>query len=198
MGIAPFPSSKNTPIYSNAESCIHISRKDSRWFLINNGVRQICDVTLNFFDSVINPLITSVREYLPVLILYGAHPSRPLGCRIHWLHLCRGVRHPPTNEYPGYDSKQSDGGVPVMLELWGKQNTPSLSSIPGPLWPIVVAPDMVLSMGQIELNCILMLNWSTWNRTVLIFNCILMLNWTAWNRNVFNFKTQAHKQCYPC
>ena len=39
-------------------------------------------------------------------------------CRIHWLHLCRGVRLPPPNAYPGYDTKQSDGKVPVMLETW--------------------------------------------------------------------------------
>ena len=103
-----------------------------------------------------------------------------------------------------------------MLELCGMRNTPSLPSLPGPLWllvgwlfgfyvtsafcrlfnakfclyvypinlsflnkflvgkifesrisfvctqgplgPRVVAPDRVLSMGQIELNCILMLN----------------------------------------
>ena len=50
--------------------------------------------------------------------------------------------------------KQSDGEVPVMLELWRMQSTPSL---PGPLWPGMVAPDRVLSMGQIELNCVLML-----------------------------------------
>ena len=41
---------------------------------------------------------------------------------------------------PGYD-KQSDGEVPAMLELWGMQSTPSLPSLPGPLWPGVVAPD---------------------------------------------------------
>ena len=35
------------------------------------------------------------------------------------------------------------------------QSTPSLPSLPGPLWPGVVAPDRVLSMGQIELNCVL-------------------------------------------
>ena len=46
----------------------------------------------------------------------------------------------------------------VMLELWGMQSTLSLPSLPGPLWPGVVAPDRVLSMGQIELNCELMLN----------------------------------------
>ena len=39
-----------------------------------------------------------------------------------------------------------------MLELWGMQSTPSFSSLPGPLWSGVVAPDMVLSMGQIKLN----------------------------------------------
>ena len=28
-----------------------------------------------------------------------------------------------------------------MLELWGIRSTPSLPSLPGPLWPGVVAPD---------------------------------------------------------
>ena len=68
------------------------------------------------------------------------------GCRIHRLVLCRGVR-PPPNEYPGYDTKQSDGEVLAMLELWGMRSTPSLPSLPGPLWPGVVAPDKALSMG---------------------------------------------------
>ena len=68
------------------------------------------------------------------------------GCKIPRLHLCRGLR-PPPNESPGYDTKQSDGEVPLMLELWGMQSTPLLPSLPGPLWPGVVAPDRVLSMG---------------------------------------------------
>ena len=38
------------------------------------------------------------------------------GCRIHQLHLC--IRHKTSpNEYPGYDTIQSDCEVPVMLEL---------------------------------------------------------------------------------
>ena len=45
------------------------------------------------------------------------------------------------NKCPGYDTKQSDGKVPAMLELWGMQSTPLLPSLPGPLWPGVVAPD---------------------------------------------------------
>ncbi len=51
--------------------------------------------------------------------------------------------------------KQSDGEVPAMLELWGMRSTPSLPSLPGPLWPGVVAPDRALSMGQIELTAFL-------------------------------------------
>ena len=30
-------------------------------------------------------------------------------------------------------TKQSDGKIPLMLELWGMRNTPSLQSFPGPL-----------------------------------------------------------------
>ena len=73
------------------------------------------------------------RKYYPV----------SLGCRIHWLHLCRGVR----NECPDYDTKQSDVEVPAVLELWEMWSTPSSPLLPGPLWPGVVAPDRALSMG---------------------------------------------------
>ena len=44
----------------------------------------------------------------------------------------------PTNECPGYDSKQSDSEAPVMLELWGRWSTPLFPSLPGPLWPRMV------------------------------------------------------------
>ena len=53
----------------------------------------------------------------------------------------------PPNECPGYDTKQSDGEVPAVLELWEMRGTPSLPLLPGPLWPGVVAPDRTLSMG---------------------------------------------------
>ena len=45
-----------------------------------------------------------------------------------------------------------------MLELWVMRSTPSLPLLPGPVWSEVVAPDRVLSMGQIELNCVLILS----------------------------------------
>ena len=37
-------------------------------------------------------------------------------------------------------------------------STPLLPSLPGPLWPGVAALDRVLSIFQIELNYVLMLN----------------------------------------
>ena len=53
----------------------------------------------------------------------------------------------PPNECPGYDTKQSDGEIPAVLELWGMRSTPSLSLLPGPLRTGVVALDRALSMG---------------------------------------------------
>ena len=89
------------------------------------------------------------------------------GYRIHWLHLCRRVRLP----HQRYDTKQS-----------------SLPLFPGSLWPEVVAPDRVLSMGQIELNCVFMLNWIVWNRTVFDFETVFTLNWIVWYRTVYLYK----------
>ena len=70
------------------------------------------------------------------------------GC---YLHFC-------TNNLSGYDTKQSDGKVPAMLELWGMRSTPSLPLRPGPLWPGVVAPDKGPIYGLNRTNSILMLN----------------------------------------
>ena len=113
--------------------------------------------------------------------------SCPVGLdrRIHRLHLCR-VR--PPNKCLAYDTKQSDCEFPIMLELWGMRSTPSLPLLPGPHWPRVVAPHMVLSMGQIELNCVLILNWITWNRLFWYLIYILMLNWIVWTRTVFDIE----------
>ena len=122
------------------------------------------------------------------------------GCRIHRLLLCRGVR-PLPNKCAGYDSKHSDGEVPAMLELWGIRSTPSLPSLPGPLWSGVVAPDKGPINGLNRTNNILMLkwivwvNWIAWNRNVLTIkpylhlNCVLMLNWIIWNKTVFQHWT---------
>ena len=109
-----------------------------------------------------------------------------------------------------YDTKQSDDEVLVMLELCGMQSTPSLPLVPGSLWPGVVTPDGARAMGLIELNCMLMLNWIVWIRTVwlnwitwskyfwqlnctYILNCVLMLNWIIWNWTVSDIELYLHK-----
>ena len=62
-----------------------------------------------------------------------------------------GLQNTPTTplqrgKTPGYDTKQFDSEVPLMLELQGMESTPSLSLLPDPLWPGVVAPDRALSI----------------------------------------------------
>ena len=79
---------------------------------------------------------------------------------------------PPHNEFPVYDSKQSDVEVPVMLDVWGMGSTSSLPSLLGPLRPGVVGLDRVLSMVKKKLKCVLMLNWIIWNRAVLIYEMV--------------------------
>ena len=101
------------------------------------------------------------------------------GCRIHRLLLSRRVK--PHQRVSWIWTLNDLSEFPVMLELGGMRRTPSLPSLLGPLWPWVVASKTVLSMCQIELNYVLMLNWIAWNRTILnsVFhlNCLLMLNW---------------------
>ena len=129
-------------------------------------------------------------------------------CRIHQLLLCRGVRPPSHKECPNYDTKKSNGEVPIMLGALGNAEYSSSAITPSLLWPGVVAPDRVLFMGQIELNYVLMRNWVAWNRTVFIFklrtsfklhtcakrnylkwNCFHMLNWIVLSGTVFNIET---------
>ena len=76
------------------------------------------------------------------------------------------------------------------------QNTPLLPLLPGSLWLGVVKPDRVLSMGQIELNCLFKqkLNLLTielfLHLTVckLKINCVHMINWIGWNGTVCMYK----------
>ena len=88
-----------------------------------------------------------------------------------------------------------------MLEVCGMWSTLLLPSFSGLLWLGVVAPDMVISMGQIELNCILTLNWILWNRAVsdnetlylslrefFEIGLFCVLNWFVWSCTVYMFK----------
>ena len=73
-----------------------------------------------------------------------------------------------------------------MLELWECGVPPSLPLFPGSLWLGVLAPDSVLCMGQIELNCVLMLNWIAWNRTFLTFNWTVLTLLIIWKSDLTN------------
>ena len=57
-----------------------------------------------------------------------------------------------------------------MQELWRMQSISSLPSLLDPPRTEVVAPNRVLSIGQIELNSVITLNWIIWNELFLIFN----------------------------
>ena len=76
--------------------------------------------------------------------------------------------------YPVYNTKQSDGEVPVMLGLWGMRSTPS----------IAIAPRSTLAQrGSTWYGPIYGLNR---NNGIFALNGIVRLNWVAWNRNVFD------------
>ena len=81
----------------------------------------------------------------------------------------------------GYDTKQSNSDVPVMLELWGMWSTPLLLSLPSLLWPGVVASDRVLSMCQIELGC----NYAKLNCLKLNWIGISFLSILSWSVPIF-------------
>ena len=101
---------------------------------------------------------------------------------VEYTNCFSAARQDTPNECPGYDTKQSDGEIPVMLELWGIQSFPLLPSLPGPLFLLVVVYDRVLSMDQIELKCAFIQNWITRNRAVFVMESVLMLTWIVWNK----------------
>ena len=132
------------------------------------------------FQQVACPFGWACRIHRLLLCRGVRHPPQRVscgpvdwGCRIQRLLLCKGVS-PPPSECPGYNTKQADAEVPAMLELWEMRSTPLLPSLPGSLWPGVVAPDKGPIYGLNRTNSILMLNWIVW------------VNWIAWNKNVFD------------
>ena len=124
--------------------------------------------------------------------------------RIHRLFLSGRAsphHHLHRNGRPGFDTKQFDGKVLVMRELWGMRSRALLQLLPGPLLLWKVEPNRVLVMCQIELNFVLLVNWIGWNRTVLKFtvgtcveknclkwNCYSMLNWIVLNNCFLTLK----------
>ena len=60
----------------------------------------------------------------------------------------------------------------IVLNFWGMQRNSSLPLFPGSLWLGVVAPDRDLSLGQIELNSVITLNWIVLKKLFFTFNCV--------------------------
>ena len=103
---------------------------------------------INHCVSIHHVDYTSIIIIIIIIIIYSFLRvfAQSAGAVEYILHLCRGVR-PSSNECPGYDTKQSNSEVPVMLGLWEMRSTLSLPLLPGPLGPAMIAPDRALSMG---------------------------------------------------
>ena len=109
--------------------------------------------SLSLFFSLSHSLSLSI--HLPSRLGLWNTPTEPME---------RGK--PPSERY---DMEQSDWEIAVMLKLWEYGVLLNCHRSQVHSGPRVVAPDRVLSMGQIELNSVLILNWITWNRSVLKF-----------------------------
>ena len=85
-------------------------------------------------------------DYICQMHALIGYSSVSWGCRIHQLHLSRGISLSPISVLEMILNYQM-----ARLQPWEKWSTPSLPWLQGPLGPRVVAPDMIPSMGQIEL-----------------------------------------------
>ena len=79
------------------------------------------------------------NEYKCLFYIYYVNLKYSIAQNTPTASLQRGKT--PPNECPGFNTKKSDGEGPVMLELWRMRSASSLASLPGPLWPGVVALD---------------------------------------------------------
>ena len=78
-------------------------------------------------DNLTMTKLCWVWRFYQVVTRLNTDQAAPVGwgCRIHRLLLCWGVRL--SQRVSWYDTKQSDGEVPVMLELCRTQSTPFYS-----------------------------------------------------------------------
>ena len=75
--------------------------------------KMLTDISILLIDRTLNVHKCYVIIYTSSLNLISV--AQLAGAVIHQLHHCRGVRTP--KECPGYDTKQSDSEVPVLLKL---------------------------------------------------------------------------------
>ena len=103
--------------------------KTSRWHSVST---HSCSIWMFLcLRKLVSPYILVSKKTSFMNSSFFLHCPVGWDCRIHRLLLCSGVT---PNEWPGYDTKQSYGKVPVILELWGMQST---SSWPFFLWSTV-------------------------------------------------------------
>ena len=118
--------------------------------------------------------------------------KRSFGGKMIWIHLIFVIKKNLRNYVCkigqvgwGYriQRRNTQQQVSYIIQGWGSNNNPrmglqncwsfgewrAIPLLPGLLCPGVVESDGYQSMGQIELNWILMLNWIFWKRTVLKF-----------------------------
>ena len=78
------------------------------WFMVSSIFYFRYHIT--YICYFVAPYLFSLSHswYLWYLLVTWNHIVCPVGwgCRIHQLHLCRGVRHPLPNECPRYNTKQ--------------------------------------------------------------------------------------------
>ena len=104
-------------------------------------------INVNTFN-LHNSLLNDNNRFMKVTVKSTAQSAGAVKCSD-----CRPVRHNPMTVLD-----MTLISLMVRFQLWGIRSTPSLPSLPGPLRPGVVAPDRVLPMSQIELNCVITLN----------------------------------------
>ena len=94
-----------------------------RMFYLLLNPFMVSFIYLQVFRNFIFFSVLSMMAKFEILLKSGRLNVDWESCRIHRLQLCRGVRLP--NVCPGYDTKQSDGEAPLMLDLWGMRSTRS-------------------------------------------------------------------------
>ena len=92
--------------------------------------------------------------YLPFLLnyYYPSNLSYNSVCRWSLAYAdcisCRGARPPPPKKKVAMGMTLE---LIMNLQFWGEWSTPSFSLLWGPLWPYVIVPVRVHSMGQVDL-----------------------------------------------
>ena len=94
-----------------------LSHLEIVWVTLLWYIFSISSSHVKFFRMRVSSIGLSVCLKISSLFLhfYSMCCSVGWGCRIHRLHFCRDVRPPQWVSW--YDTKQSDGEVPVMLDL---------------------------------------------------------------------------------